>query len=62
MHAEFVAVEPGDDIVTEIAGADLAGEPISEEAYVALVAPPVLRRRPRTGPRSPRQGGWQRRS
>jgi len=62
VHAEFTAVEPGDDIVTEIAGADLAGEPISEEAYVALVAPPVLRRRPRTGPRSPRQGGWQRRS
>ena len=62
VHAEFVAVEPGDDIVTEIAGADIAGEPISEEAYVALVAPPVLKRRPRTGPRSPRQGGWQRRS
>jgi len=62
VHAEFTAVEPGDDIVTEIAGADLAGEPISEEAYAALVAPPVLRRRPRTGPRSPRQGGWQRRS
>ena len=62
VHAEFVAVEPGDDIVTEIAGADIAGEPISEEAYAALVAPPVLRRRPRTGPRSPRQGGWQRRS
>src|SRR5665647_2023447 len=62
VHAEFTVVEPGDDIVTEIVGADVAGQPISEEEYAALVAPPVLRRRPRTGPRSPRQGGWQRRS
>ncbi len=62
VHAEFVEVSPDDPRVTEIAGDDVAGEPISEEAYAALVAPPVLKRRPRTGPRSPRQGGWQRRS
>ncbi len=62
VHAEFVEVAPGDERVTEIVGADVAGEPISDEAYAALVAPPILRRRPRTGPRSPRQGGWQRRS
>jgi superfamily II DNA/RNA helicase len=62
VHAEFVEVTPDDPRVTEIVGADVAGQPISEEEYAALVAPPVLRRRPRTGPRSPRQGGWQRRS
>jgi superfamily II DNA/RNA helicase len=62
VHADFVEVAPGDPRVTEIAGEDTAGEPVSEEQYAALVAPPVLRRRPRTGPRSPRQGGWQRRS
>jgi superfamily II DNA/RNA helicase len=62
VHAEFVEVAPGDPRITEIAGEDTAGEPVSEEQYAALVAPPVLRRRPRTGPRSPRQGGWQRRS
>ena len=62
VHAGFVEVTPDDPRVTEIVGADVAGQPISEEEYAALVAPPVLRRRPRTGPRSPRQGGWQRRS
>jgi superfamily II DNA/RNA helicase len=62
VHAEFVEVAPGDERIAEIVGADVAGQPISEEEYAALVAPPVLKRRPRTGPRSPRQGGWQRRS
>ncbi len=62
VHADFVEVTPDDPRVAEIAGEDTAGEPVSEEQYAALVAPPVLRRRPRTGPRSPRQGGWQRRS
>ncbi|HET7724001.1 MAG TPA: DEAD/DEAH box helicase, partial [Propionibacteriaceae bacterium] len=59
VHADFVEVTPEDPRVTEMAGS--LGEPVSEEAYAALVAPPVLQRRPRTGPRSPRRGGWQRR-
>ena len=62
VRAEFVEVAPGDPRVTEIVGEDTAGEPVSEEQYAALVAPPVLRRRPHSGTRSPRQGGWQRRS
>ncbi len=62
VKAEFVTVEPDDEIVTEIAGPDTAGQPISEEEYAALVAPPVLQRRPRTGPRGggARKGGWRR--
>ena len=62
VHAEFIEVTPDDARVAEIAGEGTLGEPIAEETYAALVAPPVLKRRPRTGPRSPRQGGWQRRS
>ncbi len=65
VRAEFVTVEPDDEIVTEIAGADTSGEPVTEEDYARLVAPPVLNRRPRTGPRSGprtggRSGGWRR--
>ncbi len=60
VRAEFLEVTPDDPRVTEMAG--VPGEPISEESYAALVAPPVLQRRPRSGPRSPRRGGWQRRS
>lgn len=62
VKAEFIEVAPDDPRVTDIAGDNTAGEPVTEEEYAALVAPPVLKRRPRTGQRSSRQGGWQRRS
>ena len=62
VKADFVEMTPDDPRVTDIAGAGDPGEVVSEAQYAAIVAPPVLHRRPRSGPRSPRQGGWQRRS
>ena len=62
VKADFVEMTPDDPRVTDIVGEGAPGEPVSEQQYATLVAPPVLHRRPRSGPRSPRQGGWQRRS
>jgi superfamily II DNA/RNA helicase len=61
VKADFVEMTPDDPRVTEIVGAGEPGEPVSEAQYAAIVAPPVLHRRPRTGQRpGGRSGGWRR--
>ena len=61
VKADFVEMTPDDPRVTEIVGPGTTGDPVSEQQYATLVAPPVLHRRPRTGQRpGGRSGGWRR--
>lgn len=52
-----VQVRPGDELMAELTGARMPeGEPVTEEAFQALIAPPRPVRKPRTG--GPRKRGW----
>ncbi len=51
-----VQVRPGDELMAELTGARMPeGEPVTEEAFQALIAPPRPVRKPRSGPR---KRGW----
>lgn len=51
-----VQVRPGDELLAELTGARMPeGEPVTEETYQALIAPPRAVRKPRSGPR---KRGW----